>query len=173
MPLPRDAEKADPMTTPHIDLTPIITEAGGRGLKGEDFDRAAAFLNDWHGAGANEHGSFIEADTVLLATIGRCKARVRIVRTGRGHWLAGHDFEAQGFAGSAGGPSIWDSRAFATRDDATRYIADKAADWFGGIARDKSSCVSDQLRRDAERMVAALELVVSPKPAPAMQLSLF
>ncbi|WP_428491631.1 hypothetical protein [Rhodopila sp.] len=165
-----------------IDLEPIVREAGGRGLNGDARDAAAAFLCEWHGGGANEHGSDMECETVVLAKVRGCSARVMLMLNGRGHWLSGHDFEAQGFASTSGGPSVWAGYAFETRQEALQHELAAAAAWFDQIANETSSCASESLKCDARELTGVLSKMVEGGIAPAnvakpvakaMQLDLF
>ncbi|MBN8927967.1 MAG: hypothetical protein BGO51_03745 [Rhodospirillales bacterium 69-11] len=153
------------MTVDTIDLSPVIEQAGGRGQMGEAYKRATEFLSDWHGV-------FAEGETVILAQSGKCRAIARIAKTGRGHWLSGHDYFTP-TSGSGGGPNVWARLAFQSRDDAIRYEAERAFEWFRGIVDTRDSCVSDATKRDAERILGDLRQLVTPTFAGPQQLMLF
>ena len=155
-----------------IDLEPIIQEAGGRGLSLDEHDRATAFLNAWHDAGANGRGYVPAGETVRLADAGRSYAHARIVQTARGHWLAGYDF-SNSTGSSSGGPSVWNCAAYERRDEAIRAVAADASKWFAAEIVTRNSCVSETTRREAAKMVERLKVVIDPPTPKMMQLDLF
>jgi hypothetical protein len=155
-----------------IDLRAIIAEAGGIGLHGTDYDRATASLKAWHGGEPNDCGVFEEREVIHLAAVGRCKCEARVVKTGRGHWLAGYGYESPTWGG--GGPaSVWSRVAYETRDEAVRAIAGEMVERFSRLSVDRSSTVSDGVRRDAAKLVELLKAVIQPPAPKALQLDLF
>ncbi|MBD2745733.1 hypothetical protein IC232_03390 [Microvirga sp. BT688] len=157
---------------PHIDLNEIVTEAGGAGLRGEEHLKATALLAKWHQIEANASGVVVDHELVVMAEVGQSQAKVKLVQTGRGHWLTGYDFR-NNIGGACCAPGVWDRIAFREKDDAIRFYADSARTWFRRQIESGNSCLSVRAKEEASKMIDLLARVINP-PAPApRQLSLF
>lgn len=127
-----------------VSLEHIVQQAGGRGLHGEAFDRAAAFMADWH------CGWTVESEP--LPPIGNCRATILLATSDRGLWIPGHDCRHPAASVSAG-PSIWAGVAFRERADAQSEAIGRIRAFFQDCADDLHTCTSDAIRAHAARMV--------------------
>lgn len=154
-----------------IDLSEAITAAGGRGRSGAGWIAATQKLREFHGAGSNESGVFVSAETIALAEEGRTIVKIRVARTGR-CWLFGYDFQ-NATHGAGGGPSVWDRWGYETRDDAIKAGAEKARAWLQSEVDSLNSCTSTTTRAEARKCIAQIDDTFLRTVPKAVQLDMF
>ena len=157
---------------PHIDLNELVAEAGGGGQRGDEHIKATAFLADWHKIATNTIGVILDQEDLVMAEVGQSLAMVKLVQTGRGHWLTGYDYR-NNIGGACCAPAVSDRIAFQKKDDAIRFHADRARTWFRRQIDSGNSCLSERAKDEARRMINLLARVISPPPRAPTQLNLF
>jgi hypothetical protein len=157
---------------PQIDLAGLVDKAGGYGLRGDEYDAATVTLATWHQVETNRAGVILDHEEIVMAEVGQSQAKVKVARTGRGHWLTGYDFR-NNIGGAGCAPAVWDRIAFNEKDDAIRFYAHSAKTWFQRQIESGNSCLSERARDEAVKMISLLMRVVNPPPPTPKQLSLF
>jgi hypothetical protein len=148
---------------PQIDLADLIDSAGGYGLRGEEHDAATVTLATWHQVETNRAGVILDHEEIVIAEVGRSRAKVKVAQTGYGHWLTGYDFR-NNIGGAGCAPAVWDRAAFIEKDDAIKFYANSAKTWFQRQIESRNSCLSERARDEAAKMIGLLMRVVNPPP---------